>query len=212
MSMLDITDPSLKITYSKKAIILGFQLLFMLQMCGVGGVLTQANVIVHEVLPSISQYAGIIVTGVQFIGNVCTIPTMIRAGRKTLILAGNIILTILNFAIAIIFLFPKWPPAGIFIFVLMILFVFVFGMFLPPIRPYVPEIIPSKMVPLANVANWVGGAIVTIFTPMLIQSTGGNAYPAFFMYGATIGVALIYNILVMVETKGKTTKEIADQI
>ena len=69
---------------------------------------------------------------------------------------------------------------------------------------------PAKMVPLATSTNWIAAAITTIFTPMMITITDGNAYPAFFMYGGTIGLLLIYNLLVMVETKGKTTKEIAD--
>ena len=110
----------------------------MMQMAGIGGIVTQANVIIDKVLPSLSLYTGLIVTGAQLGGNICTIPMMTRAGRKVLILTGNILLTIIDLSIAIFLLFPDWPPTGFIVFILMISFFWVFGMFLPPIRSYVP--------------------------------------------------------------------------
>lgn len=47
---------------------------------------------------------------------------------------------------------------------------------------------------------------------MIIEANDGNAFPAFFMFGGTIGLCYIYNVLVMVETKGRSTKQIAEAI
>ena len=140
----------------------------MMQMAGIGGIVTQANVIIDKVLPSLSLYTGLIVTGAQLLGNICTIPIMANFGRKPLILTGNTLLTIIDLALGIFLIFPDWPPTGVIAFILMISFFAVFGCFLPPIRLYVPEIMPAKMVPIATMMNWVAASITTIFTPMMI--------------------------------------------
>ena len=110
----------------------------MMQMAGIGGVITQANTIISKVLPSISMYTGVIVTGVQFVCNIFTMPVLAKFGRKQLILNGNLILTIINFALAIFLIFDHWSPTGIIVTVLLILFVAVFGLTMAPIRLYVP--------------------------------------------------------------------------
>ena len=195
-----------------KAIILGFELPFMMQLAGIGGVLTQANVIIDSVLPSISKYTGLIITCVQFFCNIMTMPILAKFGRKQIILIGNLLLAIIDIALAIFFVFSDWKPTGIICTVLLILFVSVFGLTMAPIRLYVPEILPAKKVPWATMMNWLGASITTLFTPMMIDSNHGNPYPAFFMFGGTIAVCYVYNLLVMVDTKGRTTKQIADMI
>ena len=109
-----------------------------MQMAGIGGVVTQADTIIDSVLPSISLYTGLIITSVQFVCNIFTMPILAKFGRKQIILNGNLGLTIINIALGIFFIFSDWKPTGIICTVLLILFVAVFGLTMAPIRLYVP--------------------------------------------------------------------------
>lgn len=96
------------------------------------------------------------------------------------------------------------------IFVLLIIYNVVYGATLGPIVwLYVPEIIPSKIVPLATMTNWFGASICVIFTPIIIKLNDNNPYPVFFFYGGVTFVFFIINFFLMVETKGRTKVEIA---
>lgn len=146
------------------------------------------------------------VTLIQTTCNVFTMPLLLKFGRKQVILIGNLLLVMINICLGIVLIFSDRSGTGVGTFVLLIMFVMVFGLTMAPIRLYVPEIMPAKKVPLATMFNWVGASIVTIFTPMIIEANDNNAYPAFFLFAGTIIVCYIYNLLVMVETRGRSTK------
>ena len=79
----------------------------------------------------------------------------------------------------------------------------------PSVWMYVPEIIPAKVVPLATMTNWFGCAICVIFTPYAVGANDGNPFPVFFFFGAITILFFIINVFLMVETKGRTTQQIA---
>ena len=170
----------------------------MMQMTGIAGIVTQADTIIDSVVPSLSLYFGLIITSVQFISNIFTILILTKCGRKRIILNGNISLTFITIFLGIMFIFNDWEYSKYVCTVFLIKFTIVFSLMMSPIRLYVPEILPAKKVPLANMMSWLGASIATIFTPFIIDSNGGNPYPIFFFFGATIGVCCIYNFLVMV--------------
>ena len=79
----------------------------------------------------------------------------------------------------------------------------------PSVWMYVPEIIPAKVVPLATMTNWFGCAICVIFTPYAVRANDNNPFPVFFFFGAITLLFFIINVFLMVETKGRTTQQIA---
>lgn len=57
--------------------------------------------------------------------------------------------------------------------------------------------------------NWFGCSLCVIFTPIAINANGGNPYPVFFFYGALTLIFYFLNLIFMVETKGRTTEQVA---
>jgi len=194
-----------------RAIILGFELPFMQQLTGINSVVTQANRIVSKVIPSFSEYVSLVINFIQLLATLSAVFVLAKHGRKITTLMGNLLLGIIDILIGILFVFQSWQPSGYFIFVLLIFYNIVYGVTLGPVVwLYVPEIIPSKIVPFATMTNWFGCSICVLFTPIVIQLNGGNPYPVFMFFGVVTLLLYIMNYFLMVETKGKTKVQIAN--
>ena len=114
-------------------------------------------------------------------------------------------LGVCDIVIGILFIFQDWQPSGYIILALLMIYSFVFGSSIGPIVwLYVPEIIPSKIVPFATMTNWLGASICVIFTPIVIKLNDGNPYPVFLFFGAVTLIFFVMNVFLMVETKGRT--------
>ena len=74
---------------------------------------------------------------------------------------------------------------------------------------YVPEIVPARFVPYATMLNWLGAAIAVIITPIVTEANDGNPYIVFLFFGTVTLVFYICNYCLVVETKDKTSKEVA---
>jgi SP family arabinose:H+ symporter-like MFS transporter/SP family xylose:H+ symportor-like MFS transporter len=182
----------------------------MQQMTGINAIVTQANNIVSKSIPAIAPYVSIIINGFQLLATICTIVILKKVGRRPLTLFGNLGLAIVDIAIGILFVFSDWSPSGIFIFVLLIVYMIIYGISIgPSVWLYVPEIIPAKVVPLATMTNWFGASVCVIFTPMAIEANDDNAFPVFFFYGGLTMIFFIINVFFMVETKDLTSEQIA---
>ena len=154
--------------YSKKAYFLGFQLAFMIQITGICGVVTQANNIVAVVIPDLAQYTGLVLNAVQLLGNLGTLPLLTRVGRKPVLLFANVSLGVIDVILATFFIFENERGVGLIIFILLVVYMIIFGMTSPVIWFYVPEIIPAKIVPLATMMNWFSTSLCIIITPVIM--------------------------------------------
>ena len=124
---------------------------------------------------------------------------MANFGRKPLTLFGNIVLGVVDMLLGLLFIFYDWSTSGYIILVLLVIYIIVFGVSLGPVVwLYVPEIIPSKIVPIATVMNFLGASIATIFTPMIMEANNNNAFPAFFGFGCITLVLFVINYRYMV--------------
>ena len=183
----------------------------MQQLTGINSVVTQANRIVSQVIPSLSEYVSLIINFIQLLATFAAIYIMAKYGRKVTTLFGNLGLGVIDILIAIFFVFQHWHLSGYCIFFLLIIYNIVYGATIGPVVwLYVPEIIPSRLVPFTTMTNWFGCSICVLFTPIVIHLNGGNPYPVFFFFGlVTIGLYII-NSNLMVETKGRTKAQIAN--
>ena len=79
----------------------------------------------------------------------------------------------------------------------------------PVVWLYVPEIIPAKVVPFATMLNWTGASICVLLTPIVIKINHGDPDVVFYFFGGITLLFFFINALLLVETKGKSTKQIA---
>lgn len=181
----------------------------MQQLTGTNAIITSATTIVANILPSLSNDVPIIINAVQIVATLGTVYVLTRVGRKPLTLYGNLALAIVDILIGILFVFDNWAPSGMIVFVLLMVYMIVYGISLGPVVwLYVPEIIPAKIVPFATMMNWFGCSLCVMFTPIAISANNDNPYPVFFFFGAITFLFYLFNLVYMVETKGKSTKEI----
>jgi MFS transporter, SP family, arabinose:H+ symporter len=147
---------------------------------------------------------------VSFFAAIIGVAILAHFGRKCVTLYGNLLLAVCDIVIGIFFIFQDWSASGYIILAFLIIYSFVFGSSIGPIVwLYVPEIIPSKIVPFATMTNWLGASICVIFTPIVIKLNNNNPYPVFFFFGAITFIFFIMNVFLMVETKGRTKAEVA---
>jgi MFS transporter, SP family, arabinose:H+ symporter len=147
----------------------------------------------------------LIINIIQLLASIGGMLVLAKFGSRATTLFGNFAIGIIDIAIAALFVFQSWSPSGYIIFGLLISFNIVFGATLGPVVwLYVPEIIPSKVVPWATMTNWLGASACVIFTPIIIKLNGNNPYPVFFFFGGMTMLFFILNSLLMVETKNRT--------
>ena len=207
-----IQEEKEQIKYHWSAYLIGFEMPVMQQMTGVNAIVTSAKLIVGNIAPGIASEMPLIVNAVPLITIVSSIFVLNKFGRKTITLLGNLGLGIIDIVIGILFLFSDWNPSGIIIVVLLFIYMLLFGLSAGPIVwMYVPEIIPARVVPFATMMNWLSATLVIIFSNMAINANGGNPSPVFFFYGALTLFFFVMNLILMKETKGLTTSEIAIQ-
>lgn len=185
----------------------------MQQATGAAAIIVSAGVISAKVIPSIVIYVPLIINSVQVVANIIAVFVVSKIGRKPLILFGNLALGVVDLAIGILFLVSdEWGGAGMFIFVLLIVYMFVYGFSLGPVvRFYVPEIIPANAVPVATAMNWLSCSVGVIVTP-IVNKIYGNSAPMFLAFGCISVVLFIVNANIMVETKGKTASQVAQEL
>ena len=174
----------------------------MFQITGIYGILTQANSFILKVLPNLAQYTGLVICAAQFVSTFITLFLLISFGTKGLILFGNLSLGILDIMLGIFSIFEdSWSSS--LVFALLILYVFIFGFSLgPAIWIYVPQIMPSRLVPIATMMKWIAATLSTIIMGVVLTVNNGNAYPAFFGFGGITLILFLSNFCLMVETKG----------
>ena len=78
----------------------------------------------------------------------------------------------------------------------------IFGLTIGPVVwLYVPEILPTKMVPLATALNWTGCSLCVVVPPIVIAKMG-TPYLIFLILGAIELLLFVPNCLFIKETKG----------
>lgn len=83
-----------------------------------------------------------------------------------------------------------------------------YGMTLGPlVWAYLPEVVPYRIIPLAQSMNWVIDCF-TLPLPGVIIAHHGNPWPLFFTFFLWDFMSIFVNHFIIVETKSKTTSEI----
>ena len=199
-------------------------LMIFQQFCGINSVLFFASVIVDSTHPSHSMktYEPTMIGGVQVIATVTAGVLMDRLGRRVLLITSGALLTISSIGLGVFFkindinndnetdesvtVHASWLA-------LLCLFIYITGFSLG-FGP-IPWLIMSEILPtrargtaggIATAVVWLSSFIVTYqfhhFT------VGMQYYGTFWFYGAVSLLAVIFTVIVIPETKGKTLEEI----
>lgn len=92
---------------------------------------------------------------------------------------GTVTCCILNGLLAFGYLF-EIPAVALLVFKVLILVIY--GLTIGPLLyTYLPEVVPARIIPLAQIMNWVIDA-VTLPLPGLIIAHNGNVWPLFFCF------------------------------
>ena len=180
----------------------------MQQLTGINFIVTQLGQITGQYDPLLQPYSALVANSIEFIAAAFSILLLVSVGRKPIIQFGNITLAILNIIIGILFIYIDWAPAFTIILVLIGFFMVIYGLTIGPvIWLYVPEILPTKMVPIATIMNWTGCSFCVIVPP-IVNSIMGSPYIIFLVLGVVEFIFFIPNVLFLKETKGLASYEI----
>lgn len=157
---------------SAKAYFLGFELPLMQPLSGVKTIVTQIRVIMYLYDHTLALYTPLVVNIIQFISTALSIFVFNKLGRRPILLMGNLGVAVCSYVIAFFFLALDLSGNSSLVFgsvTFILIFMIVYGLTIgPAVWLYVPEVIPSKIVPAATFMNWLGVSATVMITPVVI--------------------------------------------
>ncbi|GBP19311.1 Facilitated trehalose transporter Tret1 [Eumeta japonica] len=201
---------------SRMALICGLGLMFFQQFSGINAVIFYTNNIFQAAGSNISPSLSTIIVGiVQSIATYMSSLLVEKAGRKLLLLQSCVIMGSCLIALGIYFTMQEagysvssfgWLPL-----LSMILFIISFSMGFGPI-PWMmmAELFSVEYRGTASgitvIMNWTLVFVVTLCFPIMQKAVGINI--CFFFFSAFMVVCVFFVLIVIPETKGKTTAQI----
>jgi hypothetical protein len=147
---------------------------------------------VEEHNQNFGYYTPLIINSMQILANFAAIAVLNSFGRRTVILAGNFTIGIFNIIMGVLFFYiNQYPSVFWMLFTILILYMLAINLTLGPvIWMYVPEILPTKMVPVATTFYWLGCSLCLIVLPIIKSNLGSYAF--FFIFG---GITLAFAVI-----------------
>jgi SP family arabinose:H+ symporter-like MFS transporter len=194
----------------RRALIIGVALAVICQFSGINAIMYYAP----EIFKSIGAGRDAAFAQTVSIGVVNLLFTFVavwladKAGRKVLLICGSIVQVIALAAVGIMF---AKGIGGLWLLVFIVLFIAAFASAMGPV-PWIviSEIFPTKIrgraMSLAVLFIWVSCFIVSQTFPMLVDAIGNSK--TFWIYALCSLTGLIFVVIMVPETKGKTLEEI----
>jgi hypothetical protein len=131
-----------------------------------------------------------------------------KVGRKILLQLGTgtsfVVLTVIGLAFVTM---HNNIVQQILVITSLYLFMISFGFTLGPVVwLYIPEIVPAEIVPYTTMGNWAGASVTIILFPILGKVVGSGYL--FFFLSVWCFFAFVFNSKYVVETMGKTERQI----
>lgn len=166
-------------------------------------------------MPSLKPIAPIILNFETLLGAIFSIFLLVKLGRKTILQAGTFILTVSLIFITVGFFIIDiaYTPGTALILIGLVVYMFTFGATLGSvIWLYIAEICEPSYTIIATVITWIFAVIVIVLFPIL-KTQLPNQSPAilFLFFLLWTGLSFIVNHKVLIETKGKTEKQIHEE-
>ena len=182
-------------------------------MVGINTVTLYAVEIIQEVIPSLRTAIPSLLNIEQIIATVLSSYFLSRFGRKSIMQLGTLIGAISVALIGFGFILQGRGViqfGNALIIIGLVVFMGNFGFSLGPIVwLYIADILEPELIPFSTLSNWAAASLIIITFPILKEALG-SVVPLFFFYAIWTGVSLVVNQKYVLETKGKTEKEIYD--
>lgn len=191
-------------------VLMGVVLAVFQQWCGINVVFNYAEEVFSAAGYEVSDILfNIVITGVVNLAfTLVAIRTVDRWGRRRLMLTGSLGLALLYGVLGFSYLLNL---QGIFILVIVLLCIAVYGMTLAPVTWVVlSEIFPNRVrgvaMAVATTMLWVASSILVLTFPYL--NRGLNAHGTFWLYAGICLGGFLFIRSSLPETKGRTLEEI----
>lgn len=195
----------------RTALIVGFGCALFQQITGINAIFYYAPEIFESSgLSTNSAMISTVVTGGGLVvGTLLAMWLIDKVGRRTLLIAGSILMAVFHTLIGLLFLSEH--PNGMVLLVLIVGYVLAFATTFGAVAYVViAELFPTHVRGLAAsiciFALWGGNFLVSQFFPILVDSAGTST--TFFIFAGTSVAALIFTVMLVPETKGRTLEQI----
>jgi SP family arabinose:H+ symporter-like MFS transporter len=151
----------------------------------------------------------IAVGGINFLFTVIAIRWIDTIGRRPLLIAGTVGMAVSLFVLAAAFYFKIFDGYLVLCFIL--LYIGSFAASLGPVTwVFISEIFPNRLrseaMSVAIVILWAACFVVSLTFPYMLNVLGGGA--AFFVFGIMCILYLIFIVMKVPETKGRSLEEL----
>jgi SP family arabinose:H+ symporter-like MFS transporter len=202
----------LKPRYSKM-IFVGFGLAVFVQLCGINTIIDYAPIILQTAGWKIDTalFSTFIIGAVNLTFTFVSIWAIDRFGRKLLYMIGSAGMALVLLAIAVLSIFQAFT--GVLALVLILLFIALFASCIGPVFwTLVSEIFPTHIRGMAMsvpvFTQWIFNALVVLFFPWMLVNAGSAI--TFGLLSFCSFLMLVFTIMYVPETKGKTLEEIQE--
>ena len=187
----------------------------LLQLSGVNTIIVYGGKIAKTIVSGdLVKIMPILINLDQLIGIFFVSFLLGKYGRRDFLLYGTFVEILANGLVAVGFLFKdEYQFGNIFIICGVFLFMADYGISIGAVSwLYLSEIVQPKFMPVPIAMNWIGASIVVVLFPIVTDNLlDGNPAFLFFIFMAWCTGALVLNYLFMVETKGKTERQIREE-
>lgn len=193
----------------RKDIMIGIHLPVLRKATGAVVILLTVGTMLKSIHPEFERKAPILISLVAFICPFLSNFCIKYLSRRMTFQIGTVGCCILNLLLTFGYIFEIAPVA---LLVFKVLLLMIYGLTISPLLyTYLPEVVPARIIPLAQVMNWVIDAI-TLPLPGVILAKKGTVWPIFFFFFVWDFVSIFVNHFLLVETKKKTILEIIESL
>jgi len=187
--------------YSKRLII-GVMVAVFQQLSGINAIIFFSN----QIFPADEATQDtVILDALQIIATICAGLVIERFGRKSLLVAGMGVSSVILGVFGVLSLMTTSPNLKFLIWAYIIGFGFTIG---PAPWIYIADILPDLAIGIAVLGNWASTFIIGLGFPTLAAHLGMGG--GFLVFAVLSAVGTLYMITNIKETKGKSSTEIAE--
>lgn len=193
-------------------ILIGFGIASLQQLCGINNVTPymQKIFIMAGVKLTDGLFNAVMVQLVFFLSTFIAIVLIDKIGRRFLMLAGTGLMAFSLICLALVFQLEI--PGGIFVLVLMMIYIGSFGFTLGPvvwvlISEMFPTEIRGKAIAMTSAVLWLATFIIVLVSPWLLNI---GASTNFMVFGILNILGFIFCYKYLPETKGKTLEQMKE--
>lgn len=165
------------------------------KMTGILVIILSSGSMMKSVHPEFERKAPIIISLVFFVSCFLSNAILKYLSRRATFQLGTITICICNLVLAILYAL-ELHPVVILVFktIILIMYGLTFG---PLVWPYLPEVVPARIIPLAQSMNWLIDCF-TLSLPGVIIAHAGNPWPLFFVFFLWDFISIFVNHFILV--------------